>query len=53
MGKNKLKEWWLDAPGLAFCLARSKRPRLVLAPAVTRVLAPHALLQICKYETLK
>jgi hypothetical protein len=30
-------------------LARSKRPRLVLALAVPRVLAPRDLSQICKY----
>jgi hypothetical protein len=33
-------------------LARSQRPRLVLAPVLLRVLAPHHLSQICEYETL-
>jgi hypothetical protein len=32
-------------------LARSYRPRLVLAPAAPRVLAPRGLSQLCKYET--
>jgi hypothetical protein len=34
-----------------FDLARSYRPRLVLAPMTPRVLALRGLLQICKYET--
>jgi ABC-type amino acid transport system permease subunit len=33
-------------------LARSQRPRLVLAPVALRVLAPRDLSQMCKYETL-
>jgi hypothetical protein len=36
--------------GAYLALALSKRPRLVLAPAVPRVLAPRGLSQICKYE---
>jgi hypothetical protein len=33
-------------------LARSQRPRLVLAPEAPRVLAPRDLSQQCKCETL-
>jgi hypothetical protein len=38
--------------GVCLGLARSQRPRLVLAPGVPRVLAPRDLSQICKYEIL-
>jgi hypothetical protein len=38
--------------GACLDLARSQRPRLVLAPVAPRVLAPHNLSQMCKYETL-
>jgi hypothetical protein len=33
-------------------LACSQRPRLVPAPVAPRVLAPHDLLQMCKYLML-
>jgi hypothetical protein len=36
--------------GACLGLTRSQRPRLVVAP---RVLVPHDLSQICKYEPLK
>jgi hypothetical protein len=38
--------------GACLGLARSQRPRLVLAPVVPRVLALRDLSQMCKYETL-
>jgi hypothetical protein len=38
--------------GACLGLTRNQRPRLVLAPVVSRVLAPHDLSQLCKYETL-
>jgi hypothetical protein len=38
--------------GACLSLARSQRPRLVLAPMVPRILAPRDLSQMCKYETL-
>jgi hypothetical protein len=38
--------------GACLGLAHGYRPRLVLAPAVPRVLAPHGLSQLCTYETL-
>jgi hypothetical protein len=38
--------------GACLGLARSYRPRLVLAPTAPLVLAPCGLSQICKYETL-
>jgi hypothetical protein len=39
--------------GACLGLARSQRPRLVLALVAPRVLAPCDLSQMCKYETLK
>jgi hypothetical protein len=38
--------------GACLSLARGYRPRLVLAPAVPRVLALRGLSQLCMYETL-
>jgi hypothetical protein len=38
--------------GTCLGLARSQRPRLVLAPVVLRVLAPRDLSRMRKYETL-
>jgi hypothetical protein len=38
--------------GACIDLARSQRPRLVLAPVSPHVLAPRDLSQLCKYETL-
>jgi hypothetical protein len=38
--------------GACVGLARSQRPRLVLAPVAPRVLTPRDLSQMCKYETL-
>jgi hypothetical protein len=36
--------------GACLGLARSRRPRLVLAPEAPHVLAPRDLSQTCKYE---
>jgi hypothetical protein len=38
--------------GACLGLARSQRPRLVLAPEAPRVLAPRHLSRMCKYEML-
>jgi hypothetical protein len=38
--------------GACLGLAHSQRSRLVLALEAPRVLAPHDLSQMCKYETL-
>jgi hypothetical protein len=38
--------------GACLGLARSQRPRLVLASVALRVLAPCDLSQMCKYKTL-
>jgi hypothetical protein len=38
--------------GACLGLARSQRPRLVLAPVAPHVLAPRDLSQMCKYDTL-
>jgi hypothetical protein len=51
MDKIKLR-MVVRCTGAYLALARSKRPRLMLAPVVPHVLALRGLSQICKYEIL-